>query len=209
GGQRVDETRRYLEGLLGKKVQLNIKEVQQPELNAYLVARNIAEQLERRIAYRRAMKQTMMRSLQAGAKGVKVSCSGRLAGAEIARRLTMHEGQVPLHTMRADIDYSLVEARTTMGRIGVKVWINKGEVLPEIKVATLFCSGTTDGFGTADELRGAAELVSGARLHLMEAADHGFSPAKGSGRTRPDIYAEAIGAAVDFFDDLAPGDRAT
>ncbi len=135
GGQRVDETRRYLEGLLGKKVQLNIKEVQQPELNAYLVARNIAEQLERRIAYRRAMKQTMMRSLQSGAKGVKVSCSGRLGGAEIARRLTMHEGQVPLHTLRADIDYSLVEARTAMGRIGIKVWINKGEVLPEIKIA--------------------------------------------------------------------------
>lgn len=133
GGQRVDETRRYLEQLIGKRVQLNIQEIQQPELDAYLVSKSIAEQIERRIAYRRAMKQVMLRTMQAGAKGMKVSCSGRLGGAEIARRLTMHEGQVPLHTLRADIDYGFVEARTTMGRIGVKVWIFKGEILPEPK----------------------------------------------------------------------------
>jgi small subunit ribosomal protein S3 len=133
GGQRVDETRRYLEQLIGKRVQLNIQEIQQPELDAYLVSKSIAEQIERRIAYRRAMKQVMLRTMQAGAKGMRVSCSGRLGGAEIARRLTMHEGQVPLHTLRADIDYGFVEARTTMGRIGVKVWIFKGEILPEPK----------------------------------------------------------------------------
>ncbi|MDP3961769.1 MAG: 30S ribosomal protein S3, partial [Pseudorhodobacter sp.] len=133
GGQRVDETRRFLEGLIGKKVQLNILEIHQPELNAYLVAKNIAEQLERRIAYRRAMKQVTIRTMQAGAKGVKVTCGGRLGGAEIARTLTMREGQVPLHTLRADIDYGFIEARTAMGRVGVKVWINKGEVLPELK----------------------------------------------------------------------------
>ncbi len=133
GGQRVDETRAYLEELVGKKVQLNIQEIQRPELDAYLVAKQVAEQIERRIAFRRAMKQTLLRTMQAGARGMKVSCAGRLGGAEIARRLTMHEGQVPLHTLRADIDYGFVEAKTTMGRIGVKVWIYKGDILPEAK----------------------------------------------------------------------------
>ncbi len=133
GGQRVDETRNLLSKLISKKVQLNIKEVQQPELDAYLVARNIAEQLERRVAFRRAMKQAMLRTMQAGAKGMKVMAGGRLGGAEIARRLSMHEGRVPLHTLRADIDYGFTEARTVMGRIGVKVWIYKGDILPEAK----------------------------------------------------------------------------
>ncbi len=133
GGQRVDETRAYLEKLIGKKVQLNIQEIQRPELDAHLVAKQIAEQIERRVAFRRAMKQTMARTMLAGARGMRVSSAGRLGGAEIARRLTMHEGQVPLHTLRADIDYGFVEARTTMGRIGIKVWIYKGDVLPEKK----------------------------------------------------------------------------
>ncbi len=133
GGQRVDETRRSLEGLVGKKVQLNIREIQQPELDAHLVARTIADQMERRVAYRRAMKQVILRTMQAGGKGVRLSCAGRLGGAEIARRLTMHEGRVPLHTLRADIDYGFVEAHTQMGRIGIKVWIYKGDVLPESK----------------------------------------------------------------------------
>lgn len=134
GGQRVDEARSYLEKLLGKRVQLNIKEVQQPELDARLVARSIADQIERRIAYRRAMKQAMSRTMQAGGKGIKVAVAGRLGGAEIARRLNMHEGRVPLHTLRADIDYGFTEARTVMGRIGVKAWIYKGEILPEMKI---------------------------------------------------------------------------
>jgi small subunit ribosomal protein S3 len=134
GGQRVDEMRAYLEGLIGKKIRLNIQEVRQPELDAYLVARSVAEQIERRIAYRRAMKQAIFRTIQAGAKGIKVSCAGRLGNAEIARRQTSHEGQVPLHTLRADIDYGSTEAHTTLGRIGVKVWIYKGQILPEAKV---------------------------------------------------------------------------
>jgi small subunit ribosomal protein S3 len=133
GGQRVDEARSYLEKMVGKRVQLNIKEVQQPELDARLVAKSIADQLERRIAYRRAMKQAMARTMQAGGKGIKVAVAGRLGGAEIARRLNMHEGRVPLHTLRADIDYGFVEAKTVMGRIGVKAWIYKGEILPEMK----------------------------------------------------------------------------
>jgi small subunit ribosomal protein S3 len=133
GGQRVDEMRVYLEGLIGKPVQLNIQEIQQPELDAYLVAGSVAEQIGRRVSYRRVMKQTIFRTIQAGAKGVKLSCAGRLAGAQIARRQTMHQGQVPLHTLRADIDYGFAEAYTALGRIGVKVWIYKGDILPEPK----------------------------------------------------------------------------
>ena len=131
GGQRVDKMRLHLESLLDKKIQLNIQEIQQPELDAYLIARTIADQIESRISYRRAMKQAISRTIMAGAKGIRISCAGRLGGAEIARRQTMHEGQVPLHTLRADIDYGFAEARTTLGRIGVKVWTYKGDILPE------------------------------------------------------------------------------
>jgi len=133
GGQRVEEIRKVLESRSEKRVRINIQEIRQPELDAYLVARNVADQLQRRLSYRRAIKQAAARSLQAGAKGVKVVISGRLGGAEIARRDKEHQGQVPLHTLRADIDYGIAEARTTMGRVGVKVWINRGEILPERK----------------------------------------------------------------------------
>jgi small subunit ribosomal protein S3 len=129
GGQRVDELRLRLEGLIGKRIQLNILEVQQAELDAYLVARAIADQIEHRVAFRRAMKQAIFRTTQAGAKGIRISCAGRLAGAEIARREVTHQGQVPLHTLRADIDYGFTEAHTTLGRIGVKVWIYRGDIL--------------------------------------------------------------------------------
>jgi small subunit ribosomal protein S3 len=132
GGQRVEEMRQHLESLIGKKIRLNIQEIRQPELDAYLVARSIADQIVRRVAYRRAMKQAIFRTIQSGAKGIKVSCAGRLGNAEIARRQTSHQGQVPLHTLRADIDYGFTEAHTTLGRIGVKVWIYKGQVLPEL-----------------------------------------------------------------------------
>jgi small subunit ribosomal protein S3 len=132
GGQRVEEMRQNLEHLIGKKIRLNIQEIRQPELDAYLVAKSVAEQIVRRVAYRRAMKQAIFRTIQAGAKGIKVSCAGRLGNAEIARRQTSAQGQVPLHTLRADIDYGFTEAHTTLGRIGVKVWIYKGQVLPEL-----------------------------------------------------------------------------
>ena len=131
GGQRVDETRKHLEAIIGKRVQLNILEVAQPELDAYLVSRAVAEQIERRIAYRRAMKQAIFRSMQAGAGGIKISASGRLGGVEIARRQVMHQGRVPLHTLRADIDYGVSQAHINMGRIGIKVWIYRGDILPE------------------------------------------------------------------------------
>lgn len=135
GGQRVDELRGLLEKHTGKKVRLNIQEIREPEMDATLVAQNIAEQLRRRVSYRRAMKQSISRTMLRGAKGIKVRCAGRLGGNEIARRETMHEGSVPLHTIRADIDYGFAEALTTMGLIGVKVWVYKGDILPQAKVA--------------------------------------------------------------------------
>lgn len=131
GGQRVEEIRRSLEAITNKKARLNVQEIRQPELDAKLVAMSIAEQLERRVAFRRAMHQASNRAMQAGAQGIKIICSGRLGGAEIARREKVMQGRVPLHTLRADIDYGLAEAGTIMGRIGVKVWIYKGEILPE------------------------------------------------------------------------------
>ena len=133
GGQRAEELRKLLEGACGKKVRLSVKEVEQPELEAALVAQNVADQLKRRIAFRRAMKQTAFKTMQAGAKGVKISCAGRLGGNEIARRETTRQGRLPLHTISADISYGFAEADTVMGNIGVKVWIYKGNIIPETR----------------------------------------------------------------------------
>jgi small subunit ribosomal protein S3 len=129
GGQAVDQLRKDLETMTGKKVKLNIEEIKQPELNAYLVAESIAEQITRRVSYRRAVKQSVLRAMRSGAKGVRVRVSGRLGGAEMARSVWEREGRVPLHTIRADIDYGQVHAHTTYGRIGVKVWIYRGDVI--------------------------------------------------------------------------------
>ena len=129
GGEDIEKLRKEMEKMLGKPVSLNIIEIKNPDTNAQLVAENIANQLEKRIAFRRAMKQCMGRAMRMGAKGIKVSCGGRLGGAEIARTEHYHEGTIPLQTLRADIDYGFAEAATTYGRIGVKVWIYKGEVL--------------------------------------------------------------------------------
>ncbi len=130
GGQRVDELRAELEKMTEKRARLNIQEVRQPELDAALVGRSIGEQIERRVAYRRAVRLAMQRTMQSGARGVKVVVSGRLGGADIARTDKQMEGQVPLHTLRAEIDYAVSEARTTFGTIGIKVWIYKGDVVP-------------------------------------------------------------------------------
>jgi small subunit ribosomal protein S3 len=132
-GNEVENIRKDIEKITGKQVQLNIAEVKTPELNAQLVSENIAFQLERRTSYRRAMKQAISRAVKFGAQGVKVHCSGRLMGAEIARSEGYSEGKVPLHTLRADIDYGFAEANTTYGKIGVKVWIYKGEILQASK----------------------------------------------------------------------------
>ncbi|MDQ3729776.1 MAG: 30S ribosomal protein S3 [Actinomycetota bacterium] len=130
-GSEVDALRRDLHKLTSKPVKVNIKEIKRPELDAKLVAQSIAEQLQNRVAFRRAMKRALTSAMRSGAKGVKVQVSGRLGGAEMARTEGYSDGRVPLHTLRADIDYGFVEAKTTTGRIGVKCWINKGEVMPE------------------------------------------------------------------------------
>ena len=134
GGSGIEQIKDSLKKFTDKKLDINISEIRQPDLDATLVAENIAAQLERRIAFRRAMKQSVGRTMRLGAKGIKIMCSGRLGGAEIARSESYREGSIPLHTLRADIDYGFAEANTTYGRIGVKVWIFKGEILPEKKV---------------------------------------------------------------------------
>ncbi|MRG88022.1 30S ribosomal protein S3 [Salinibacillus xinjiangensis] len=133
GGSEVEALRKSLNNLTGKKVHINIVEVKKPELDATLVADNIARQLENRVSFRRVQKQAIQRAMRAGAKGVKTQVSGRLAGADIARAEHYSEGTVPLHTLRADIDYGTAEADTTYGKLGVKVWIYRGEVLPTKK----------------------------------------------------------------------------
>lgn len=133
GGTEVEALRKTIEKMTAKKISINIIEVKKPELDALLVAEGIAAQLQKRVAFRRAMKQAVSRTMRLGALGVKITCAGRLAGAEIARTEWYSEGKVPLHTFRADIDYGFAEADTTYGKIGVKVWIYKGEILPEIK----------------------------------------------------------------------------
>jgi small subunit ribosomal protein S3 len=132
-GENVKKVRQRLEALVGKKIDLEIKEIKSPDLDAYLVATNIADQLERRISYQRAMKRAIQQAMRQGGEGVRVEVSGRLSGAEMARTVNMREGRVPRQTLRADIDYSQTEALTTYGRIGVKVWIYRGEVLPEVE----------------------------------------------------------------------------
>ncbi len=134
-GSNIELLKKDLNKITDSNIDINIVEIKNPDMNATLVAENIASQLERRIAYRRAMKQCVSRTMRMGAKGIKILCGGRLGGAEIARKESYREGSIPLHTLRADIDYGTAEARTTYGRIGIKVWIYKGEVLPESKVA--------------------------------------------------------------------------
>lgn len=135
GGSEVEKLRKQLEKMTGKRININIVEVKKPELDAQLVAENVASQLERRVSFRRAMKQAVGRSMRMGAGGIRIAVAGRLGGAEIARTEWYSEGKVPLHTLRADIDYGFAEANTTYGKLGVKVWIYKGEVLPEAKKA--------------------------------------------------------------------------
>ncbi len=133
GGKGIEELKAFVEKLLGHPVTINVIEIKNPDLDAQLVAENIAQQLERRISFRRAIKQSIQRTMRAGAKGMKAAVAGRLGGADIARNEQYHEGSIPLQTLRANIDYGFAEAKTTYGRLGVKVWIYKGQVLPQAK----------------------------------------------------------------------------
>ena len=154
GGTEIERLRLELEKKLGKPVALNIVEVKSPDTNAQLVAENIAQQLEKRIAFRRAMKNAMGRAMRSGARGIKVMCSGRLAGAEIARNECYHDGTIPLQTIRADIEYGFAEAATTYGRIGVKVWIYKGEILSQALRTTPRTLDTSKPYQERRERRG-------------------------------------------------------
>jgi small subunit ribosomal protein S3 len=133
GGKGIEDLKTYVEKFLGHPVNINVLEIKSPDTDAQLVAENIAQQLEKRISFRRAMKQSIQRCMRAGAKGMKTKVSGRLNGADIARSEHYHEGSIPLQTLRANIDYGFAEAKTTYGRLGVKVWIYKGQILPQAK----------------------------------------------------------------------------
>ena len=155
-GSEVDALRRDLHRMTSKQIKVNILEIKRPELDAKLVAQSIAEQLQNRVAFRRAMKRALTSAMRSGAKGVKVQVSGRLGGAEMARTESYSDGRVPLHTMRADIDYGFYEARTTFGRIGVKCWINKGEIMPEGYTGTDLTDMTAPAAAAAPSATGAA-----------------------------------------------------
>lgn len=169
-GVEVDALRKELHGMTGKNVHININEIKRPELDARLVAQSIAEQLSNRVAFRRAMKRALASAIRSGAAGVRIQCSGRLGGTEMSRTESYSEGRVPLHTIRADIDYGFVEAKTTYGRIGVKVWINRGEIMPE------GFEGVAAGDGRADQ--------DTARRRRGGTYLEGLGASRESGRTR-------------------------
>ena len=185
-GSEVDALRRDLHRMTNKQIKVNILEIKRPELDASLVAQSIAEQLQNRVAFRRAMKRALTSAMRSGAKGVKVQVAGRLGGAEMARTESYSDGRVPLHTMRADIDYGFYEARTTFGRIGVKCWVNKGEIMPEGYTATDLTditsppppSGERDGRGGRDGREGR----DGRSRNRMGGGGRGGGPGSGGGR---------------------------
>jgi small subunit ribosomal protein S3 len=156
-GVEVDALRKELHAMTGKNVHININEIKRPELDARLVAQSIAEQLQNRVSFRRAMKRALASAIRSGAAGVRIQCGGRLGGSEMSRSESYSEGRVPLHTIRADIDYGFVEAKTTYGRIGVKVWVNRGEIMPEGFESTAAGEGRNDQ-DTARRRRGGASL---------------------------------------------------
>ena len=192
GGTRVDELRADLEKLTGKRARLNIQEIRQPELDAYLVARNVAEQLERRVAFRRAMRQSVTRTMQAGAEGIKLICSGRLGGAEIARAEKAMDGRVPLHTLRANIDFAIAEAATTFGRIGVKVWIYKGEVTDTAAIVgtAMRQADAPPGSGADSESRPRRQRRSGPRAGRATTQREADKPAAEIPTAEPEDAAE-------------------
>ncbi len=194
-GQRVGEITAMLEKIIGKKVQVDAFEIRQPELDAYLVARSVADQIERRVAYRRAMKQAIFRTIQSGAKGMRIICSGRLGGAEIARTQMMHQGRVPLHTMRADIDYGFAEAATTMGKIGIKVWIYRGDILPEAKTVEAFdILASSETEAATEKVEGPAEDKKPARKKAEAKAEDAAAEAKPKTRRKTAVAKDAEGA---------------
>jgi len=186
-GTEVDALRRTLHKMTGKAVKVNILEIKRPELDAKLVAQSIAEQLQNRVAFRRAMKRSLTSAMRSGAKGVRIQVSGRLGGAEMARTQGYSEGRVPLHTLRADIDYGFYEARTTFGRIGVKVWVNKGEIMPSGFAQDLTSMEAPEGSGAPGGGRGGRDGGPGRGRGSRGGArgargGEGAAPRRGNGR---------------------------
>jgi small subunit ribosomal protein S3 len=209
-GVEVDALRRELHAITRKNVHININEIKRPELDAKLVAQSVAEQLQNRVSFRRAMKRALASAIRSGAQGIKIACSGRLGGTEMSRSEGYSEGRVPLHTIRADIDYGFTEARTTFGRIGVKVWINKGEIMPEGYEGLQ--GGRESRLGEQDQARrkgsgGSAGLAGGRESGRGRSVDReGLGPVRkrrrsgsrgqgGPGRPRPDDSAKPAEAA--------------
>ncbi len=182
-GSEVDALRRELHAMTTKNVQVNITEIKRPELDAKLVAQSIAEQLQNRVSFRRAMKRSLSSSIRSGAQGVKIRCGGRLGGSEMSRSEQYSEGRVPLHTLRADIDYGFAEAKTTFGRIGVKVWINKGEIMPE----GFEHEGASTRLGEVDSRRRRRGALPGEMEQLgpTRPGRRGGGPGGGGGGRRP------------------------
>jgi small subunit ribosomal protein S3 len=184
-GTEVDALRRDLHRMTNKQIKVNILEIKRPELDAKLVAQSIAEQLQNRVAFRRAMKRALTSAMRSGAKGVKVQVAGRLGGAEMARTESYSDGRVPLHTMRADIDYGFYEARTTFGRIGVKCWVNKGEIMPEGYTGADLTDMTAPAPPSADrDGRGGRDGREGRGRGRGAGNGRGGGPGGGGGRGR-------------------------
>jgi small subunit ribosomal protein S3 len=177
GGQRVDELRGNLEKVTRRKVRVNINEVRVPELEAPLVARAVAEQIERRVSHRRAIKQAALRAMQRGAKGVRIKISGRLGGADMSRKDQERQGRVPLHTLKADVDYGTSEAATTLGRIGVKVWIYKGDIILERRAPKTAAAATAEAPAAEEETRTAAPAEAKAPPEPKAEAEPAPAPA--------------------------------
>src|SRR5262245_6284450 len=207
-GVEVDALRKELHAITGKNVHININEIKRPELDAKLVAQSIAEQLENRVSFRRAMKRSLASAMRSGAQGIKITAAGRLGGGEMGRREMYSEGRVPLHTIRADIDYGQAEATTTFGKIGVKVWINKGEIMPEGYEAPGARDGrlgdqdqarrrrgaSSEGLGASREGRGRAADREG--LGIMPRRRRGQRPRRGGGPAQPPPQTGAPEASV-------------
>jgi len=199
-GVEVDALRKELHAITGKNVHININEIKRPELDAQLVAQSIAEQLQNRVSFRRAMKRSLASAMRSGAQGIKIQCGGRLGGGEMSRSERYTEGRVPLHTIRADIDYGFAEAKTTFGRIGVKVWVNKGEIMPEgfegvttkdtrlgdQDQARRKRGGAAEGLGASREsARGRSQDREGLGLVQRRRRPGGGGPGGGGGRPGP------------------------
>ncbi len=219
GGRGVDQLRGELEKRTGKKVQVNVEEVKRPELDAQLVAESIASQIERRISFRRAIKQAITRTMRMGAEGMRVTCSGRLGGAEIAHSETYRspEGRVPLHTLRANVDYGFAEARTTYGYIGVKAWVYKGDILPERKkkeerearAEVVTSSGRRPAEPVEEEApAAAAEAEAGVEAPGAEAATEAETPAVEGEEAEKAPAAEAPAAEEPSEAEPAPAEAA-